>query len=47
LTICWIFSNLLNDKAALSPEMALRLAKTFGANQEEPVLLRKLVHSTG
>src|SRR6267378_2283544 len=28
-------SNLLNGKAALSPEMALRLAKTFGASQKE------------
>ena len=28
-------SNLLNGKAALSPEMALRLEKTFGASQKE------------
>src|SRR6266849_6758110 len=28
-------SNLLNGKAALSPEMALRLEKTFGAGQKE------------
>ncbi len=28
-------SNLLNGRAALSPEMALRLEKTFGASQEE------------
>jgi addiction module HigA family antidote len=33
-------SNLLNGKAALSPEMALRLAKTFGANQEELLQLQ-------
>jgi addiction module HigA family antidote len=32
-------SNLLNAKAGLSAEMALRLAKTFGANQE--ALLQK------
>ena len=28
-------SNLLNDRAALSPNMALRLEKTFGADREE------------
>jgi addiction module HigA family antidote len=28
-------SNLLNGKAALSPEMALRIEKVFGASQEE------------
>jgi len=28
-------SNLLNENAALSPEMALRLEKTFGANQKK------------
>jgi len=28
-------SNLLNGKAALSPEMALRIEKTFGASQKE------------
>jgi len=28
-------SNLLNGKASLSPEMALRLEKTFGANQSD------------
>src|SRR4030067_1394911 len=28
-------SNLLNGKAALSPEMALRLEKAFGASQKE------------
>src|SRR2546427_12683999 len=28
-------SNLLNGKAALSPEMALRIKKTFGASQKE------------
>jgi addiction module HigA family antidote len=28
-------SNLLNGNAALSPEMALRLEKTFGASQQE------------
>src|ERR1022692_2058658 len=28
-------SNLLNGNAALSPEMALRLEKTFGVNQQE------------
>ena len=28
-------SNLLNGKAALSPEMALRLEKTFSTSQEE------------
>jgi addiction module HigA family antidote len=28
-------SNLLNGKAALSPEMALRLEKTFGTSQED------------
>jgi addiction module HigA family antidote len=33
-------SNLLNGKAALSPEMALRLEKTFGANQEELLQLQ-------
>lgn len=33
-------SNLLNGKAALSPEMALRLEKTFGANQEELLKLQ-------
>ena len=33
-------SNLLNGKAALSPEMALRLAKTFGANQEQLLQLQ-------
>ena len=33
-------SNLLNGKAALSPEMALRLQKTFGANQEELLKLQ-------
>ena len=32
-------SNLLNGKAALSPEMALRIEKAFGASQEE--LLRR------
>jgi addiction module HigA family antidote len=28
-------SNLLNGKAALSPEMALRIEKAFGASQKE------------
>src|SRR2546426_12081247 len=28
-------SNLLNGKAALSPEMALRIEKTFGVSQKE------------
>jgi len=28
-------SNLLNGKAALSPEMALRVEKVFGASQDE------------
>lgn len=33
-------SNLLNGKAALSPEMALRLGKAFGASQEELLRLQ-------
>ena len=36
-------SNFLNGKAALSPEMALRLEKTFGANSEWPAP-QKLIH---
>jgi addiction module HigA family antidote len=33
-------SNLLNGKAALSPEMAVRLEKAFGASQEELLRLQ-------
>jgi len=33
-------SNLLNGNAALTPEMAMRIEKTFGANAQELLALQ-------